>query len=120
MRQQRFKIRANIVGSGMWSCPDCGYIQKLRLTPGSRWRVKCTHESCGHVFRVGLIFHRQKQGEGKTGHPPDTVIGESMPESRLAPEAYSQGKPVHRVEEGGEPKGSPFEGGLMGTSWPTS
>ncbi len=68
---------------------------------------------------MGLTFYRQKVGENDRGRPPDTVIGESMPESRLAPEAYSQGQPVHRVEGeevGGEPKGSPFEAGLMGTS----
>ncbi len=51
------------------------------------------------MFRVGLVFHRLGKGQGRTGRPPDTVIGESIPESKLAPVPYRKGRPVHRVEE---------------------
>ena len=97
MGQQRFKLRATIIGSGVWVCPDCGHHQRLHLTPKARWRVHCTNKDCQHIFRVGLVFHRQKQGERDTGHPPDTIIGESIPESELAPEPYKQRDPVHKV-----------------------
>lgn len=99
MKKQQFEIRAAVVGQGLWSCPDCGYTHKLYLTPKTRWRVKCTQDDCGSVFRVGLIFHRQGNGQGRTERPPDTIMGVGIPESKLAPEPYKRRDPVHRVGE---------------------
>ncbi len=99
MKKQRFEIRACIIGSGLWGCPDCGHSHKLYLTPKARWRVKCKTKGCGSVFRLGLIFYRLGNGQGRTGRPPDTVIGSSIPESFLAPEPYKRGAPVHKVGE---------------------
>jgi len=96
---QRFKIRATINGEGVWVCPDCGHHQRLHLAPKSRWRIRCTHADCRSVFKVGLVFHRQGRGQGRTERPPDTILGESIAESRLSPVPYRKGRPVHRVEE---------------------
>ena len=90
-------MQATIIGTGVWVCPDCGHAHRLHLTPPTRWRVKCTYEGCQHVFRVGLVFYRQKQGEGDTEHPPDTILGVGIPESKLAPEPYKRRDPVHQV-----------------------
>ncbi len=97
MKQQRFKIRAAINGTGVWVCPDCGYQQRLHLSPKTRWRVQCTHEDCQHVFRVGLVFYRPLVGERDTRRPPDTLVAETIPESLLAPAPYRSGFPVHQL-----------------------
>ncbi len=102
-RQQHFKIRARVIGKGVWTCADCGHQNTLILSPKSRWRVQCTYKQCEAVFRVGLVFHRQGPGQGPTGRPPDTVIAESIPESILAPQPYRSGLPVHQLRGPGKP-----------------
>ena len=99
MRTQRFKIRAQVTGRGLWTCPFCGHAHSLYLSPKSRWRVECGRRDCGSVFRVGLVFYRQGNGQGRTGRPPDTIMGVSIPESELAPEPDKRGAPVHRMVE---------------------
>lgn len=94
--RQRFKLRATIIGEGVWVCPDCGHTQKLKISPKFRWRVRCTNRECSHNFRVGLVFHRQRQRD-HVRRPHDTIIGESIPESILSPEPYQVRDPVHRV-----------------------
>ena len=52
---------------------------------------------------------------GPSSRPPDTVIGESIPESRLAPKPYRRGDPVHEVrteERAEDPKAPGFMDGL--------
>jgi len=99
MKKQQFAIRARVVGKGIWTCPDCGHQNALVLSPRSKWRVKCTYLHCHSVFRVGLVFYRQLRGQRYSGRPTDTIIGESIPESILAPDPYRKFEPVHQVRE---------------------
>jgi hypothetical protein len=103
MKKQRFKIRATITGRGIWTCPDCGHQSALVIAPKSRWRVQCKKGTCQHVFRIGMIFYRLGPGQGRTGRPPDTLLPESIPESRLAPRPYRAMMPVHMMEEATTP-----------------
>lgn len=96
---QRFKLRARVIGKGLFVCPYCGRTMPLILTPTARWLVRCTYKNCEASFRIGLVFYHQPPAQG--GRPGDIFI-EPIPEAKLSSRSYRRAMNVHQLVEGEE------------------